>query len=99
MELEATAQQQLCSALIPGRENEADASKSQNGDNSTGTPLWSLVAGNGQQCPTAASAVHSFLDGENASYTLCRHQGSDARGRAAGAAAGRARSARHDWWG
>lgn len=79
---------QLCSALIPGRNNDAEASKSQNSDNSTGTPRWSLVAGNGQQCPTAASAVRSFLDGENASYTLCHHEGSDARGQVAATAAG-----------
>lgn len=60
---------QLCSAVMSSYENNTTHSNSK-----PHTPRWSLVAGDESQCPNAAFAVHSFLDGENATYTLCSHQ-------------------------
>jgi hypothetical protein len=80
---------QLCSALASDHDDTVDKS--------THAPRWSLVAGDAKQCRSTASAVHSFLDGENGTYTLCGHkvwsqrilgQGMDARNETAVASAG-----------
>ena len=70
---------QLCSALISDENFAVDAPRShvdqdngsKNSSKRIATPRWSVVAG---ECPVTASAVQRFLDGENATYTLCRHR-------------------------
>lgn len=75
---------QLCSGLVP---QEQMRSHQENRRIDT-HPQWSIVAGSGQECPNTTAAVHCFLDGENATFTLCHHlqqwkrqpkQGGDAR--------------------
>lgn len=61
---------QLCSTLIADEITAVDAQSSRKSRERIATPRWSIVAGD---CPDAASAQQSFLDGENASFTLCRH--------------------------